>query len=160
MPDSICYDKLTFERDLWGQLVLSLPDGTQHAGVEPVRCFPLSNPTHAISLVDCDGHEILNLPTLDVLSPVARDVLHRELAEREFVPNIQRVVSTSAPNPPCRWDVETDRGRTSFQLESDDDCRRIGSQGVVIADSNGIRYLIPDINRLDSSSQRVIRRLV
>ncbi|MBC8114511.1 MAG: DUF1854 domain-containing protein, partial [Candidatus Saccharimonas sp.] len=78
----------------------------------------------------------------------------------EFVPVIQRIAATSALHPPCRWDVETDRGRTSFQLESDDDCRRLGPQAVLIADSNGIRYSIPDIDQLDASSQRIVRRLV
>ena len=160
MPDIISYDKLTFEHDPWGQLVLSLPDGTKYAGVEPVRCFPLTNPTRAIALLDGEGREILNLPTLDVLAPAARDVLQRELAEREFVPVIQRIVATNTPHPPCRWDVETDRGRTSFQLESDDDCRRLGPQAVLIADSNGIRYSIPNIDQLDASSQRIVRRLV
>ena len=156
----ICFSELTFDRNAWGQLVLSLPDGTQHSGVEPIRCFPLSDPTHAIALLDVEGREILNLPTLDLLAPAARDFLQRELAEREFVPVIHRIVATSAPNPPCRWDVETDRGRTSFQLESDDDCRRIGPHAVLVADSNGIRYLIPEIGKLDAASQRIVRRLV
>ena len=156
----ISFPELTFHRNAWGQLVLSLPDGTRHSGVEPVRCFPLSDPTHAIALLDAEGREILNLTSLDVLSPAARDILQRELAEREFVPVIHRIVATSAPNPPCRWDVETDRGRTSFQLESDDDCRRLGPHGVLIADSNGIRYSITEIGKLDASSQRIVRRLV
>ena len=160
MPDINGYDRLTFEHDPWGRLVLSLPDGTRHAGVEPVRCFPLTNPTHAIALLDGEGHEILNLPSLDVLAPAAREVLLCELAEREFVPVIQRVVATSALHPPCRWDVETDRGRTSFQLESEDDCRRLGPHAVLIADSNGIRYTIPRIDQLDAGSQRIVRRLV
>ena len=154
------FSELTLHRDAWGQLVLTLPDGSQHSGVEPVRCFPLTDPTHAIALLDVEGHEILNLPSLDVLTPAARDVLQRELAEREFVPVIRRIVATSATSPPCRMDVETDRGRTSFQLESDDDCRRVGSLAVLIADSNGIRYSIPDINRLDAGSQRIVRSLV
>jgi len=154
------FAELTIHRDDWGQLVLTLPDGTRHSGVEPVRCFPLSDPTHAIALLDIEGHEILNLPSLDVLAPSARETLQHELAEREFVPVIRRIISASAPNTPCQLDVETDRGRTSFHLESDDDCRRLGPQAVLIADSNGVRYSIPDIGRLDGGSQRIVRRLV
>ncbi len=160
MTDDEVFSKLVFDRDQWGQLVMSLPDGTRHVGVEPVRCFPLSDPNHAISLLDADGRELFNLSSLDVLSPAAREALQRELAEREFVPVIQRIVSTSTPNPPCRWDVETNRGRTSFQLESDDDCRRLGLNGILIADSNGIRYTIPDVTQLDAASKRIVRSLI
>ena len=151
---------LTFRKNEWGQLVLSLPDGTEHAGVEPVRCFPLSDPDRMIALVDADGRELFNLPSLDVLNPAACEIVRHELAEREFVPVILRIMSVSSPNTPCRWDVETDRGKTSFQLESDDDIRRLGIAGAVIADSNGIRYKIQDIGKLDGFSQRTIRRLI
>jgi hypothetical protein len=154
---NIQYSKLRFHHDEWGQLVLTLADGSLRAGIEPIRCFPLSDPARTIALLDAEGHELLNLPNLDVLDSAARDVLQRELAAREFVPVIRRIVATNAPNPPV---VETDRGQTSFQLESDDDCRRLGEQGAVIADSNGIRYSIPDISRLDAASQRILRRLV
>ncbi len=160
MTDGELFSKLAFDRDQWGQLVMTLPDGTRHAGVEPVRCFPLTDPAHAIALLDADGHELFNLPSLEVLAPAAREALQRELAEREFVPVIRRIVTTSTPNPPCRWDVETDRGRTSFQLESDDDCRRLGTNGILIADSNGIRYTIPDVAQLDAASSRIVRSLV
>ena len=154
------FAELTFRKNEWGQLVLSLPDGTEHPGVEPVRCFPLSDPDRAIAIIDSEGRELFNLPNLYALNPPARDIVRRELAEREFVPVILRIAAVSAPFPPCRWDVETDRGSTSFQLESDDDIRRLGSHGTVIADSHGIRYKIPDIGGLDSFSQRTIRRLI
>jgi len=154
------FAELTLDRNAWGQLELTLPDGTRHSGVEPVRCFPLSDPAHAIALLDAEGREILNLPSLEVLAPAAREILQRELAEREFVPVIRRIVATSALHPPCRWDVETDRGVTSFQLESEDDCRRLGPQSVLIADAHGVRYLIAEIGKLDASSQRTIRRIV
>ena len=56
--------------------------------------------------------------------------------------------------------VETDRGATSFLLESEDDVRKLGPHRVMIADSNGIRYTIPDVRKLDSHSQRIVQRLV
>jgi len=150
---------LEFNKNEWGQLVLSAPDGSRYVGVEPVRCFPLSDPDRLIAILDSDGREIVNIPNMEVLNPVARDRLRQELIEREFVPVIQKIHSTSVANAPCVVDVVTDRGATRFHLESEDDIRRLGHDGVVIADSNGIRYLIRDINSLDSHSQRIIRRL-
>jgi Domain of unknown function (DUF1854) len=158
--ESANFAALKFRRDEWGQLVMTLADGTTHSGVEPVRCFPLTDPSHLIAILDSDGHEVLNLPSADILAPAARDILQQALAEREFVPVIHRIISASPPNPPCTWEVETDRGHTSFSLESDDDVRRLGQHGTVIADSNGIRYQIPNWNQLDPHSQRILRRLV
>lgn len=151
---------LNFRRNEWGQLVLMRPDGTEHAGVEPVRCFPLTDPERSIAILDADGKELTNLPDLAVLNPAARETLQRELTDREFAPVIQRITTTSTPSPPCQWEVVTDRGVTSFQLESEDDIRRLGTAGAVIADSHGIRYKIPNISQLDSHSQRIIRRLI
>jgi ATP-binding cassette subfamily B protein len=156
----IDFSELRFSRNEWGQLVLSLPGGVEHHGVEPVRCFPLTDPSGAIALLDTEGRELFNLPGFDVLDPSARDALQRELIEREFMPVIRRIITTSTANPPCRWEVDTDRGQTGFQLESEDDVRRLGPKGAIVADSNGIRYKIPDIDELDASSQRIIRRLV
>ena len=150
---------LTFDRDDWGRLILILGNGQTYVGVEPVRCFPLSDPLKAIALLDQDGKEILTLPDLASLNPDARELLESELASRDFVPVIQRVISTSNPNPPCEWSVETDRGKTRFQLESEDDVRKLGPHRLMIADSHGIRYTIPDVRQLDSHTQRIVRRL-
>jgi hypothetical protein len=151
---------LKFDRDDWGRLVVVLENGKRYVGVEPVRCFPLSDPSNSIALLDADGREIVTLPSLDALNLEAQKVVENELAMREFVPVIKRVVSTTNPNPPCRWSVETDRGSTSFQLESEDDIRKLGSDSVLIVDSNGIRYSIPQIKQLDAATQRIVHRLV
>ena len=150
---------LDFDRDAWGRLVLTM-GGQKHVGIEPVRCFPLSDPEKAIAILDPEGHELLTLPSLDSLNPTARKILESELIGRDFVPVIRRVISASNPNPPCRWSVETDRGETSFQLESEDDIRKLGPNRVMIADSNGIRYSIPDVRQLDAATQRIVQRLV
>jgi hypothetical protein len=151
---------LKFDRDAWGRLVLTFADGQTCVGVEPVRCFPLTDPLKSIALLDGEGRELLTLPDLDLLDPAARAVLESELAAREFVPTIQRVISTSNPHPPCRWTVQTDRGEATFQLESEDDVRKLGPHRIMIADSHGIRYSIPDLRRLDAATQRIVHRLV
>ena len=73
---------------------------------------------------------------------------------------IQRIVRVSSILEPCEWLVETDRGRTSFVLKSEDDVRHLGPNQALILDSAGIRYLLADIKGLDSASRRVLERYV
>ncbi len=55
---------------------------------------------------------------------------------------------------PALWQVETDRGITSFEVESEDSIYRREPRQVSIVDVRGIRYLIPDTKKLDLKSQR------
>jgi len=52
--------------------------------------------------------------------------------------------------------VETDRGRTTFQLNSEDDVRRIEPDQASIVDTHGIRYLIMSVRELDGASRRIL----
>ncbi len=104
-------------RDAHGRLALTLPDGTVHTGVLPVRAFPLAAPEEGISLVGADGHELLWLDRLDDLPAPARALVQEELAAREFVPTIQKILSVSSFSTPSTWEVETDRGTTTLVLE-------------------------------------------
>jgi hypothetical protein len=144
----------------WGQLVLTLPDGAVHEDVEPYRCFPWSSPEASIALVNREGHELVHLPDLSALPDDARRLLEQDLAAREFVPVIQRIVKSSGLWPPCEWDVITDRGPSRLTIESEDDVRRHGSHGALIADASGLRYLIPDARQLDAASLKHLRRML
>lgn len=147
-------------RNAFGQLVLTLPDGTVHEDVEPFRCFPWSAPQTAISLVGREGREVLLLPNLQELPPETRQLLETDLAEREFVPVIHRIMKSSGLWPPCQWEVETDRGPCTVSIESEDDVRKLGAHGVLVADASGLRFLIPDARQLDAGSLKHLRRLL
>jgi Domain of unknown function (DUF1854) len=161
-PDGAVNDqaKPSFDlsHDAWGRLVLMGADGREHAGVEVVRGFPLSDPQHGIALCDADGHEILWIEDLDKLPPLLRKIIEEELARREFVPIIRRVVHVSAPVEPSEWEVETDRGQTRFLLNNEDDVHRLDEQRALITDARGIRYLIADTRQLDAVSRRLLER--
>ena len=79
-----------------------------------------------------------------------------ELSRREFVPVIQRIIRVSSNTEPSEWDVETDRGRTRFVLETEERVRRLNRNQVTIEDSNGIRYLVSDVAGLDAKSRRIV----
>src|SRR5262249_13788776 len=130
--------------DAWGRLVLVRADGRRHEGVEPVRCFPLSDPDRWIALCDAEGAELLVIEDLKRLAAEQRAVLEADLAKREFVPRVTRVLSVPVDAEPAEWEVETDRGVTRFWLNSSDDVRRFDSERALLIDSQGIRYLIED----------------
>jgi len=144
--------------DPWGRLVLEAPDGQRHAGVEPVRAFPISEPDRWYSFCDHQGHEVFHLRSVEALDPESRRLLEEEMASREFVPVIRRIKRASAEGTPCDLDVETDRGPTRFTLDSEDDIRHLGPQRVLITDKRKLRYEIPDILALDGHSRRIIER--
>jgi hypothetical protein len=148
----------TLQRDPWGRLVLIDADGRRHVGVDPVRAFPISDPEHYISICDADGREIAFIEVLAEVAPDVRQILQDELAQREFVPVIDRIVRVSSDISPADWQVETDRGPTQFTLNSDDDVRRLGPHRALMIDTRGIRYLIPDTRALDAGSRHILDR--
>lgn len=143
------------DHDAWGSLILVGVDGQRQAGIVPIRAFPVTDPEHWISICDAEGHEILTIENLSSLRPEVRSMLEDEMAQREFIPIIQRIISATQDEP-SQWVVETDRGQTAFQLNSEDDVRRIEPDGASIVDSHAIRYLIPDVRRLEAHSRRVL----
>jgi hypothetical protein len=147
-------------RDPFGRLVLIDAGGKRHTGVEPVRAFPISDPPHWISLCDAHGRELVCIESLDDLAPATREVLEEELALREFVPVIRRVVRISGETSPSVWEVETDRGATTFTLDNEDDVRRLGGSRVMITDSRRLRYHVPDTRALDHASRRILERFL
>lgn len=146
--------------DAWGRLELSTPDGRRHLGVEPVRAFPISEPGRWISLCDSHGREVLSLRSAEGMEPESRRLLEEELAVREFVPVIKRIVRVSGEGSPSDWQVETDRGPTQFTLDSEDDIRHIGPRRVLITDARKLRYQVRDTHALDGHSRRLLERFL
>lgn len=145
-------------QDVWGRLVFTDAAGAQHVGVVPVRAFPITDPKHWVSICDPQGAELACYADLQALPTAARELIEAELTRRDFIPAIKRIVKIAATVEPTEWIVETDRGTTSFTLESDDRVRRLGRQQATITDSHGMRYLISDLRALDAASRRMLER--
>lgn len=149
--------KLSLSHDELGQLVVELPNGEVHAGVVLLRCFPFSAPTEHISFCTEQGRELFALPSLDMVDAATRQALEGELARREFIPLISRVVSVVPDSEPSTWTVETDRGPTEFVLPSEDHVRALGPHGALLCDANGVRYRVADLRALDAHSRKLLR---
>jgi hypothetical protein len=142
----------------WGQLVYTDDAGVAHVDVEPVRAFPITDPAHSIAILNRKGEELAWIADLTELPAAERQFLEEELSRRHFLPVVMRIHAVEGITDPTTWDVDTDRGRTTFQLRSEEDIRRLPSGRVVLVDSHGIRYLIPDYRKLDAASRRLLER--
>lgn len=160
MTESTCSKPCGFGllHDAWGRLVLIDAEGERHVEVTPVRAFPLSDREHWISICDAEGNELVSIEDAASLPEQVRQVLEDDLAQREFLPVLRRIVRVFGSSEPCEWDVETDRGRTRFVLKSEDDVRRLGPHRAIIVDAQGVRYLVTDARALDAASRRVLEQ--
>ena len=147
-------------RDTFGRLVWTDAEGRMHQGLVPVRAFPLAAPEEGIALVAADGREVAWFDRLEDLPQEQRLLLAEELAGREFMPEIRAIHGVSSFATPSTWQVSTDRGDTLLILRGEEDIRRLGRNGLLIADSNGIHFRVRDILALDRASRRLLDRFL
>ena len=150
----------TLMREASGALLVTTADGTQYPGVVPVRAFPLAAPDEGISLVSTQWHEVGWVADLQAVPTALRTLLQEELALRDFIPVITRLVSVSSFGTPSVWRVETDRGATSFVLKGEEDIRRLSRSTLLIAGGQGVQYSVPDMGALDRGSRKLLERFL
>jgi hypothetical protein len=148
----------SLEFDPHGRLVFVDANHQRHVGVEIVRAFPLSAPRYGISIRDGDGNELFWIDDLDAAPAALREQVEDALAVREFLPVIRRIVRVRYVVDPSEWEVETDRGRTNFLVGRSNDVRKLGQGRLLVVDTHGIRYLIPERSSLDPASVRYLEQ--
>ena len=107
-----------------------------------------------------NGHEVLWIARLDDAPVAARALIAEELAAREFVPVIDRLLAVSTFATPCVWTVATDRGETKFTLKGEEDIRRLAGGALLVTDSHGVGYRVRDRFALDRHSRKLIERFL
>jgi hypothetical protein len=147
-------------RNAFGRLVLTDVDGVVHEGVVPVRAFPIAAPDEGLSLLSAEGHELAWIDRLGDLPTPQRALVDEELGSREFMPQILRLDSVSTFSTPSTWTVDTDLGPTRFVLKGEEDIRRIGRTMLLIADSQGLQFMVRDLRALDRHSRRLLERFL
>lgn len=147
-------------RNQAGRLLLTLKDGRVYEGVVPVRAFPLQAPEQCVAFMSLEGKEVAWVDDLSALPQDTRDLIQQEIASREMMPVIERIVSVSTLSTPSTWEVVTDRGATQLILKGEEDIRRLTGSTLIITDSHGLRFMLPDMQALDKNSRRILDRFL
>ena len=138
-----------------GRISVTDREGATSQDVSAVRNFPISDPDRFISILDRRGREVGLIADLSVLPAEMAELVRRQLDEREFLPQILRIVNVQMNKEPHEWEVVTDRGTVQF-LMRDEDIRRLGPTRAILVDLHGVRYYIPDSSLLDPKSRRYL----
>lgn len=138
-----------------GRLRFVAADGTIHDNVDVLRAFPVTAPEGPVAIVAVDGTELAWVASLAAAAEPLRSTLERELAQREFLPIIERIEAVS-DGEPADWSVVTDRGRRRFKVANADDVARGADDSALVTDTDGIRYRIPSLSRLAPRERNLI----
>ena len=144
---------LNLAQDALGRLLLTTPDGSR-VTVTAVRNFPITAPDDGLSLVNAEGKELAWINRLTELDEPLKTQILQDLAQREFTPEIRRIIKISSRATPSTWDIETDRGLTRLTLKGEEDIRRLSLSTLLITDSSGVQFLLRDLRSLDRHSRR------
>jgi hypothetical protein len=142
-------------------LPISLGNGLVYDAVVPVRAFPIAAPAEGLSLIAADGKEALWVARMADLQPEHRQLIEQDLAVREFVPTIERILKVSSFSTPSTWELQTDRGLTQMVLKAEEDIRKLaGRTRLQITGQDGVQYRIPDSSKLDRHSRKLLERFL
>ena len=126
--------------------------------VQIARAFPLSQPDRYIGFRDAQDKDIGLLIAPDGLDPESRRILDEEMERRYFLPVILRVNQIKDEFGAIFFNVDTDKGPRTFYLRQlrESVYRLPGTDRVLITDTDGNRYDIPDVTRLDARTLTLI----
>jgi hypothetical protein len=132
-------------------------DGKRHDDVDIRRGFPFSAPRAGLAIIASSGQELAWIDSLDAVDASLRAITESVLADREFMPVISRIQSVSEGRP-AEWSVVTDRGPHRFTVAHPEDVSRQSDGGMIITDTDGIRYRVPVAAAREVRNRRVLDR--
>jgi hypothetical protein len=139
------------------KICLILPDGTRLDDVEPRMLLPVTNKYGYISIVDDDGNEKCIIRNIWEIPGASAKYLERALERHYLIPKITEIKSVRAKFGLVQWEVITDRGSYSFEIQNRyHDIKLMPDGRVLVRDSNDNRYEILDIEKLPRKSQRLL----
>jgi hypothetical protein len=141
-----------------GRLEFIAAHGARHGNVDVLRAFPISDPRGPVAIVATDGAELAWIASLEAAPASLRAMLEEHLAQREFLPVIERIESVS-DGEPAEWAVETDRGPRRFKVAHCDDITRLPDDSAFVTDTDGIRYKIHSMAQLSLRERKLFEKM-
>lgn len=125
--------------------------------LEPRRLFPVTGLRRYITLLDEEGVEKAVIRNVDDLMEESKNVILSCLDEYYLIPKITKLLDSREKYGILKWKVETDRGIKEFDIRNrHHDIKALYDGRVLVRDSDDNRYEIPDYNKLDKRSYKLL----
>ena len=146
-----------FRREADGRVVL-LRGGERTAVRGLLSAFPLTHAGRIVAVRDEEGNEIGLLDDAHALDAESRRIVAEEVERSYFMPRITDILDVREELNVVTWEVETDRGRRTFEVRHIlRNIRRLRRRRVVIKDVDGNRYEIRDWLKLPAPARELMQ---
>ena len=157
-------EDIRLELDEEQELTLkNLKKDKEYKGVEVNPAFPLSQMGRYVSFKagnkagEEPEEEIGMVKDIKKLDHSSREALRIVLEKMYFMPRITKIYDVEEEFGVTRWEVETKKGRCSFDIKSRrSDIRPYDNGRIIFHDVDGNRYEITDYRQLDKKSQKLL----
>ncbi|MBQ7354629.1 MAG: DUF1854 domain-containing protein [Clostridia bacterium] len=156
----------TFFRSEGGMVSLTLrnEDGSEETfeRVAVIRAFPITNPDDFLSVREpgkggSRGDEIGLIETISLFDAETVALLNEELDRRYFIPEITKIYSMKEKYGYHYTEAQTSAGRVQFVMNNpSNNIRTLEDGRVLITDTDGNCFCLPDPTKLDKQSYRII----
>ncbi len=127
-----------------------------------IRAFPITNPDDFLSVREAAngggrGDEIGLIETIHLFDEDTKSLLNEELDRRYFIPEITKIFSMKEKYGYHYTEAQTSAGRVKFVLNNpSNNIRTLEDGRILITDTDGNCFCLPDPSKLDKQSYRII----
>jgi hypothetical protein len=148
-------------RDQTGALRMTIEGDRSYLDVKLAYAFPLSDREHLIGVLDAQDHSIGLFNDLDGLDNASQELARQSLEQRYFIPDVQCIRNLREEFGVVYFDVDTNRGYRQFVVRGLRDSIDVLENGrILIADTDGNRYNVPNWQSLDARSRRLLESFI
>lgn len=135
-------------------------DGKHYSSVKLIRIFPLTMPSKYISVRSEAGVEITIIEDLSGLEEQSRNEAEQELQRYYVVSTIGSIISLKQGSTEWLWEVNTNQGRVSFRMNKMvESLHPMSPISWLLTGTDGRRFIISDIEKLDEGSRKLWDKL-
>lgn len=160
-PEHVDPTRIRLFREPAWMLRMTIEGDRSYLKVKIVRAAPLSNPAQYICFLDARDEVITMVKEPDDLDPDSQRIVQEELHQRYLTAVIERIHSVRSDFGVSYWDVQTNRGRREFVVQSvAESAQWLSERHLLLVDVDGNRFEIPSLDTLDQKSVGLIDQVL